>query len=93
MPLRIGTVCAAGIAVACAACTGQSLYTTPRTLSANDVQVILAPEYMMRTRAAKPVRPDPNGDNSEAPDPVGVGGMHAGLRTGVGERGGRRGAW
>jgi hypothetical protein len=75
------------IAVACTSCTGQLLYTTPRTLRADDVQVILAPEYMARTRAAKPLRPTGFDDGAEAPPPPTVTLMHAGLRTGVGERG------
>jgi len=76
----------AGIAVACVSCTGQSLYTTPRTLNADDVQVLLAPEYVTRTRASKPEPPlvDPG---AEAPPPPASGAFHVGLRTGVGERG------
>lgn len=83
---RVGRACTAGFGVVCASCTGQSLYTTPRTLSADDVQVILAPEYVTRTRASKPAPPlvDPG---SEAPPPVASGAFHVGLRTGVGERG------
>jgi hypothetical protein len=81
----MGSACA--IAVACASCTGQSLYTTPRTLRADDAQVILAPEYMAHTRAAKPLRPTGFDDGAEAPPPPTVTLMHAGLRTGVGERG------
>lgn len=83
---RVGNACAAGIAVACASCTGQSLYTTPRTLRADDVQVILAPEYVTRTRTAKPGRPSIEGSD-EPPPPPATGAFHVGLRTGVGERG------
>ncbi|MDB4935749.1 MAG: hypothetical protein JWP87_2721, partial [Labilithrix sp.] len=54
---------------------------------ADDLQVILAPEYMAHTRAAKPLRPTGGDDGAETPPPPTLGGMHAGLRTGVGERG------
>lgn len=78
---------AGGFVLLCASCTGQSLYTTPRTLRADDVQVILAPEYMAHTRAEKPLPPTGVDDGAESPPPSTVTLMHAALRTGVGERG------
>jgi hypothetical protein len=68
--------------VACTACTGQSLYTTPRTVADGRAQLIVAPEYGFRTRRVK----QEEGLDSSAL-PAGLPALHADLRTGVGARG------
>ena len=71
----------------CAACSGQNLYTTPRTLDDGDIQVIAAPEYAFRTRASKRPDPGPSGDDATGALPSMTGALHAGLRGGAGGRG------
>jgi hypothetical protein len=75
--------------LACAGCTGQNLYTTPRTLGEQGGQAIVAPQIAFR-----PTRPRltdcfedrcASYDASEKPPQFPV--PHAAYRTGIGERG------
>jgi hypothetical protein len=72
------------VGVVCTACTGQSLYTTPRTAPDDASQWTLAPEAQFRTRHWKPA-PGPDGAAERIPQWAPA--LVADYRSGVGERG------
>ena len=82
-------VLACALVLFCAACTGQNLYTTPRTLPEDRGQVIIAPQIAFRPK--RPPMTDcsedrcARSDTSEKPPQFPV--PHAAYRTAIGERG------
>jgi hypothetical protein len=87
-PRRWRSLTLACALVTCAGCTGQNLYTTPRTLSEEQGgQVIVAPQAAFRPKR-KVTECFVNGEDqcaSEEGSPVPL--LHGGYRTGIGDRG------